>query len=102
LLELLKHGSILGKVSVGGHSFRHFIGGSADDTDGYLREAFAHNAKKLKPRHMRHVEVGNNYVWESLAKFSECVQTVNRRPNDIPRSRQMLRGQLSDRRFVVD
>jgi hypothetical protein len=37
-------------VSVGGHSFWYFIGGgSADDNDGNLREAFANYVKKLRP-----------------------------------------------------
>jgi hypothetical protein len=48
--ELLTFESILLAVSVGGHSFWHFIGGDgADDNDGNLREAFANYVKKLKP-----------------------------------------------------
>jgi len=49
--ELLKSKSIFVVVSVGDHFFGHFLGGdSADDDDGYLREAFPHYLKKLNPR----------------------------------------------------
>jgi hypothetical protein len=102
LQELLKSESILVVVSVGGHSFWHFIGGDgADDNDGYLRETFAHYLKKLKPGHAGHVEVGNNQVRRSRAEFSERIQTVNCRPNDIPRRHQVPRDKLSDKRVVV-
>jgi hypothetical protein len=90
LQELLKSKSVLVVVSVGGHLFRHFIGRhGADRNDGYLREAFAHYVKKFNPWHAGHVKVGNNQVRESRPKFFECIQTVNRRPNDIPRRRQV-------------
>jgi hypothetical protein len=50
LQELLKSESILVVISVGAHTFWHFIGGhGADDNDGYLREALAHYPKKLNP-----------------------------------------------------
>jgi hypothetical protein len=50
LQELVIHACILGAISVGGHSFRHFFCGvAADDNDGYLREASAHNLQKLNP-----------------------------------------------------
>jgi hypothetical protein len=50
LQELVIHACILGAISVGGHSFRHFFCGvAADDNDRYLREASAHNLKKLNP-----------------------------------------------------
>jgi len=50
LQELLTSESTLLAVSVGGHSFWHFISGDgADDNDGNLREAFANYVKKLKP-----------------------------------------------------
>jgi hypothetical protein len=50
LQELLKYEFSLAEVSVGGHSFWHFIGGDdAEDDDGYLREALTHHVKKLKP-----------------------------------------------------
>jgi hypothetical protein len=75
-------------VSVSGHPFWEFIGGT-NDNDWYLREAFPHYVKKLKPGHARHVEVGNNQVQRSSAEFSDRIQTVNRHPNHIPRSHQI-------------
>jgi hypothetical protein len=102
LQELLKSESIFVAVGVGGHSFWQFVGGNcADDNDRYLREALAHYVKKLKPRHAGHVEVGNNQVWGSRTEFPDRIQTVNRSPNDIPRSHQVCRDELSDNRFVV-
>jgi hypothetical protein len=78
LQERLKSEPILVAVSVGGYLLWHVSGGrGAYDNYGYLREASAHDRKKLNSRHAGHVEVGNNQVREAGAKFLERIQTVN-------------------------
>src|SRR5271157_2522939 len=100
---MLKSETILVEIGVGSHSLWHFIGGEgADDNDGYLREAFAHHVKKLRPRHARHIEIRDNYIRKAAAEFSNRIQAVNRHPNDIPSRHQVSGDKLSDKRFVVN